>query len=344
MNTRFIFISILSSIILFASCREKHGYYSFDGYAQGSAYHITLNTTSSRLYQKEIDSILAAIDNSLSVYNPKSTVSLINTNTNPAADSILKEIFTLSKRFSEETDGLFDVSCAPLFDFWGFGDTNDTLFLKMTPEQRKTEVDSIRKYTGMEKFAINGNTVSKPSPKAKLNFNAIAQGYTCDVIGKFLESKGISDYLVEVGGEILCKGNNPKGENWSIAIDRPIDGNMEPGVNIQEIIKITGKGVVTSGNYRKYIMEQGEKFSHTINPKTGFPVRNSLLSATVIADDATTADAYATYFMVIGLEKAKSILSQRDDLEGYLIYSDSESENGMSVYYSKGLKILTLTK
>ena len=337
-------IKAFAAFSILAACTPEHNYIQLEGYAQGTTFHITLNSPDGNAYQKEIDSILAAVDNSVSVYNPYSTVSNINNNTNMRTDSILSDLFRISMDIYEQTDGYFDISAAPLFDFWGFGSSKDTLFMKMDEFERGSEVERLKAFTGMDKFRIENGTMVKPAPEAELNFNAIAQGYTCDLIARFLDSEGITDYLIEVGGEIYCNGKNSRGEEWSIGIDRPVDGNMEAGTDIQEIIKVTGKGIVSSGNYRKFIIEDGKKFSHTIDPKSGYPAKNSLLSATVIAENATIADAYATYFMVIGLENARNILSQRDDLEGYLVYADNESPNGMSVYYSRGLKILTMAK
>ena len=194
----------------------------------------------------------------------------------------------------------------------------------------------------MDKISIVYDTISKAhflkkeDPRIKVNFNAIAQGYTCDYIGKKIEAMGITDYLLEVGGEILCKGQNSKGKNWKVGIDKPLDGNFTPGESLAAIIELTDQGLVTSGNYRKFYIEDGIKRSHTIDPATGYPVKHNLLSATVIAANSTIADAYATYLMVIGFEEAKSFLEKNPHFDAILVYGDQDK---MKVYSTKGVKL-----
>ena len=255
-------------LISLASCSHRDTYVQIKGLAQGGTYYITYQTDGEHPYQKGIDSIFAAIDNSLSSYNPYSTVSRINNNENMSVDPMLTEIFEISKEMYEKTDHLFDVTAGPIFDFWGFGAAEDTLFLKLTDQQIADSIFQIRQYTGMDKFRIENGKMIKPDPRAKLNFNAIAQGYTCDVLARYMESKGIENYLIEVGGEIYCKGKNRHGEDWNIGIDKPVDGNMLSGKELQEIIQVSSKGVVSSGNYRKFIYKDGKKYSHSINPIT----------------------------------------------------------------------------
>ena len=336
---------MVTILTILASCSySRHSYEKISNLAQGSAYHVTYKGSNPEKIKKGVDSIMSAVDNSISLYNPLSVITKINNNKDMKTDSIFNDLFRISEKLYYETDGCFDVSSGPLFNFWGFGARTDSLFMKDSEEERRDTIRQIMKLTGIDGYRLHDGKLEKPHSASEINFNAIAQGYTCDIVGKYLEKNGITDYLIEVGGEILCKGLNRNGEEWSIGIDRPVDGNLLAGSDIQEIISVSGKGIVTSGNYRKYIIENGTKYSHTINPKTGYPVKHNLLSATVIADDATTADAYATYFMVIGVEKAKEILSERTDLEGYLIYGDPESPQGTEVYYSKGLKIRTMIK
>jgi thiamine biosynthesis lipoprotein len=189
----------------------------------------------------------------------------------------------------------------------------------------------------MDKVKIENGVLVKRDKRLSLNANAIAQGYSSDVIAGEFDKLGIKNYLIEVGGEIYCKGVNSKGKNWTIGIDKPIDGNMIKGENLQDILSLTGKGLATSGNYRKFYEEGGEKYSHTIDPKTGYPVKHSLLSATVIADDAMTADALATFFMVVGLDKTKEFLGKNTGIDAYLVYADGEK---FKVYKTKGVNII----
>lgn len=259
-------------------------------------------------------------------------------------DPIFEDMFAESLELYRQTDGMVDPSAGPIFDFWGFGNSRDTAFMKYSIADRYIKIIELKKLTGLTGFCISDGMMTKPDSMSTLNFNALAQGYACDFMARFLESRGITNYLVEIGGEIYCKGLNRRGEEWAIGIDRPVDGSLGNGEDIQEIVRISNKGVVTSGNYRKFIMDSSSRINHSINPKTGMPVENRLLSATVIADDATTADAFATFFMTVGLDKAKQVLDERDDLEGYLIFRNEKTETGMDVFYSKGMKIQASVK
>ncbi|MBQ1694025.1 MAG: FAD:protein FMN transferase, partial [Bacteroidales bacterium] len=233
--------------------------------------------------QSSIDSILLAIDNTLSGYNRNSVLSRYNAGEEVALPPMFQDLLELSRELKEETGGAFDVGAAPLFDVWGFGFTRDSL---PDPELIK------------EAMALNGS---------KLNFNAIAQGYSCDLVADYLHRIGVKDMLVDIG-EIFCEGRNPSGRNWTIGIDSPVDGNETPGEALQGIHRCSfePQGIVTSGNYRKFYLKDGHKYAHTIDPRTGYPVEHNLLSATVKAPTAALADAYATYCMVIGLEESQA--------------------------------------
>lgn len=327
---------LLPLAVLFALCTACNNtpgaYRSFDGFAQGGTYHITCNldgipdSPATHLP----DSLLLffnQINHSLSGYDSTSVISSVNRGDNPPLDRLFIETFNASKRVWEESDGYFDITGAPLFDAWGFG-------FKDREKVTDSMIDSILQFVGSDKVriierdtAIDGiqgtySFLELDDSRMKVNFNAIAQGYTCDYIASKFDSWGMTDYLIEVGGEIYAKGVNSKGKAWRVGIDRPEDGNILPGESLEAVIEISNMGLVTSGNYRKFYIEEGKKYSHTINPKTGYPVSHTLLSATVVAPDATTADAYATYFMVIGLEKAKEVLAGRPDLGAVLIYAD----------------------
>lgn len=314
----------------------KSSYTSVGGFAQGSTFRLVYeeNTTSKEYnIPDSLTTYFSQIDKSLSGYDTTSIVSRINRGENPPLDSLFIECFNISKEVWSITEGAFDISAAPFFQMWGFGFGNRE---KITQQK----IDSTMQFTGMEKLSIEYDStlgqsfLKKGDPRMQVNFNAIAQGYTCDYICRKLEKMGISNYLLEVGGEIMCKGVNAKGKEWSIAIDKPIDGNFVPGSSIEAIIEVSGKGLVTSGNYRKFYMENGEKRSHTIDPRTGYPVTHNLLSATVIAPTAAMADAYATYLMVLGTEKAKEFLGSREDLDALLVYGEQEN---LKVYATSGV-------
>jgi thiamine biosynthesis lipoprotein len=245
-------------------------------------------------------------------------------------DSLFVDIYERAYEFYEETDGVLDVASAPLFDIWGFGfksgEMPDDAKVKETLESSGMKRLSKDIRTAVQDGALTGQELLAVGDKTapKLNYNAIAQGYSCDVVADYLYSLGVKDMMVDIG-EIFCAGCNPSGKPWTIGIDRPVDGNNTLGADLQGIFRIPSGayGVVTSGNYRKYYIKDGKKYAHTIDPRTGYPVIHNLLSATVLAPDATSADAYATYCMVVGLDAAIEFLSSREDLEGCLVYDEN---------------------
>lgn len=329
-------VSAIMAITAAGCSGKKEAYRTLDGFAQGGTFHLVYELPESGEIQNIPDSIaryFKQIDKSLSGYDTSSLVSRINRGENPEVDQLFIECFNLSKEVYESTQGAFDISAAPLFDIWGFG-------FREKENVTVEKIDSILQFVGMDKLSIVYDSLSqahylhKADPRMKVNFNAIAQGYTCDYICSKLEDMGIGNYLLEVGGEIMCKGVNAKGKEWSVAIDKPLDGNFVPGEDVQAIIQLSGRGLVTSGNYRKFYIENGEKFSHTINPATGYPVKHNLLSATVLAPTASMADAYATYLMVIGFEKAREFIEGREDMEALLVYGEQDK---MKVYATEGV-------
>jgi len=311
-------------------CTKEMEYKTIDGFAQGTTFHIAYSPDIPDSLESFVNEILNRIDTSLSVYNDSSIISKLNRGESVEMDSLFINVFNRSKEIYEISNGAFDISGAPLFDAWGFGFKN-----RIHVTQR--DIDSILTFVGMDKVKIENGVLVKRDKRLSLNANAIAQGYSSDVIAGEFDKLGIKNYLIEVGGEIYCKGVNSKGKNWTIGIDKPIDGNMIKGENLQDILSLTGKGLATSGNYRKFYEEGGEKYSHTIDPKTGYPVKHSLLSATVIADDAMTADALATFFMVVGLDKTKEFLGKNTGIDAYLVYADGEK---FKVYKTKGVNII----
>jgi len=337
MNCKSLFTSLLIAILAIAGCSTGNGRYErIEGYAQGGTFHIIYSLPKGlkgAVVEQRVNELLAAIDNSLSGYNKGSLLSRFNAGEEITPDSLFIEVFNRSKEIWLESSGAFDPSAAPLFELWGFGFGNRE---NVTQEI----IDSVLLFVGMDKVSIEGSgdssRVIKERPEVKLNFNAIAQGYTCDVIARALDGFGCTDYLVEVGREIVCKGLSARGDKWKVGLDKPFDANFDEGANLQEIISMSDGALVTSGNYRKFYIENGEKFAHTIDPYTGRPVTHNLLSASVIASDGATADAYATWMMVIGEEKARELALQRNDIEAYLVYGEQDS---MKVWHSEGFPI-----
>jgi len=314
-----ILVSILIILtISLSSCKDKSPVFAnFTGFAHGSTYSIVYdnkkNIDPAELRNK-VEKILSDFDMSLSVYKDSSIISKINRNEDVVPDSFFTEVFTKSVLISEMTDGAFDITVGPLVRAWGFGPDAHRSF---TEAKR----DSLIKLVGMSKVSLINGRLVKTDPRVCLDVNAIAQGFSVDVICRLFDNLGINNYLVEIGGELRAKGK--KGGNfWKIGIDKPVDNNMSPGETLQAIIKISDKALATSGNYRKFYIEDGIKYSHEIDPKTGYPAKNTLLSATIIADECAMADGIATACMVMGKEKTIQFLGIHPEFEAYLVYSD----------------------
>ncbi|MBC7125369.1 MAG: FAD:protein FMN transferase [Bacteroidales bacterium] len=316
-------------VLILVSCSPKKEYIKIEGFTQGTTYSITYYDSLSRDLSVQIDSILGRIDHSMSIYNDSSIISQLNSNISDSIDDLLKEVIVSSFEIYYQTDRAFDITVGPVVRAIGFGKDK-------TQGIDSAKVKQLLPLIGMNKIHLDGNTLKKDDSRIQIDVNAIAQGYTVDVIGKYLESNGIKHYLVEVGGEITARGKNSKGTDWVVGIDKPVESAL-PGENIQAKISISnGYGLATSGNYRKFIEVNGQKYAHTINPKTGFPELNSLLSATVVAPSATKADALATAFMVKGVEWSKNFVVNSNDIDAYLVYSDSLGN--YLVWMNEGMK------
>lgn len=325
-------LAILALGIIFALLwyNQPDEYKKTEGIVEGTTYHITYEFGKYRDLDKDFEKILADFEQSVSTYIPNSVISRINANDpDVEADDYFLDVFRTSQEVYDNTHGLFDVTVAPLVNVWGFG-------FKPGSEVDSAGIKDILEYVGMEKVRLDGRKIIKDDPHIMFDFNAIAKGYSVDVIARFLDKKNVKNYMVEIGGELKCKGKNPKGEDWKIGIDKPVDGNNQPGTNLQAVLAVKNISLATSGNYRKFYEKNGIKYSHTINPKTGYPVISRLLSATVLASETMVADAYATSLMVMGLEEGIRFLETRNDLEAYLIYND-ESGN-YRVYATEGMK------
>ena len=326
---KLLLVVVVSCILIGCSNDEpKKKKIVVEGYAQGTTYNVTYISKDGVDYQRAIDSTLIEIDNSLSTYQKKSLISKFNQSDSLGEiDQLFIDVFTISKRVYEESDGAFDPTVAKVVNAWGFGFENlyttDSLV-----------IDSLLDFVDFTKVEMNKEGVYKKRKGMMLDFNAVAQGYSVDVLCNVLELRGIENYLVEVGGELKAKGLNLNDTLWRIGIDRPLPDLRER--EIEAIVNLENKALATSGNYRKFYEKDGVKYSHTINPKTGYPVVHNLLSTTVIADDCGSADAYATTFMVMGLEKSKAFLEANKSLDALLIYSDKEGE--LQTFITDGLK------
>ncbi len=315
---------LLAPIILFAvlSCKQKPKelkLVKYEGEAQGTYYAVTYYDTDARNFQFSTDSILSQFDRCASIYTDSSIISKINNNApNVQLDSNFIRIFNLAQKVSEQTDGAFDCTVGPLVKAWGFS-------IKENKNPELPKIDTLMKYIGYKKVHIENQQIVKESPQIMIDFNAIAQGYSVDIIAHFLESKGILNYLVDVGGEVLGKGKKPDGNSWVVGIEKPA-ADSEAERIVQTKVQLKDRSLCTSGNYRKYRMINGKKYSHEIDPKTGFPVTHNLLSVSVMASDCGTADAFATAFMVMGLKKSKIFLTKHPELEAYFIYADENGE------------------
>lgn len=294
----------------------------------GTMFSITYEHDKS--LRTEIDKELERFDASLSMFNDSSIISRINRNEDITADSLFTKVFRQAMRISEATNGSLDITVAPLVNAWGFGFTEN-----ISPTSDK--IDSLLQIVGWQKVKLtNEGKVIKEDPRIMLDCSAIAKGYAVDVIAALLKSKGVQNYMVDIGGEVNVAGVNPSGGMWRIGINKPEDDPLSRNQSLQSILEVSGVGIATSGNYRNFYYKDGMKYAHTIDPKTGYPVQHSILSSTVIAKDCMTADAYSTAFMVMGLEKAKALVESHPEIEAYFIFSDEKGE--FQTYMTDGMK------
>lgn len=286
----------------------------------GTMYHIKYE--SAEPLDKAIAEALKQVDASLSVFNSESTISKINSGASTDTDEMLREVVDKALKVSEATDGAFDITVMPLVNAWGFGFKNKSALTE-------ARIDSLRALVGRNKFGISEETgkAVKADPRVMIDCGAIAKGYGVDVVARVLTKAGVRNFMVEIGGEVVVKGRNPETKRpWTVGISKPVDGLQHGDAELQTVLELTDCALATSGNYRNFYVENGIKYAHTIDPRTGKPVQHSLLSATVRAADCATADAYATAFMVMGLDAARRLLSERKDINAYLIYADDKGE------------------
>lgn len=320
----------LLSLFIFQGCTSQvEKEQRFHGEAQGTTYSIKYIGEEKRQAKKNIDSLLKAIDASMSTWVPASKISLLNKSTSIQIDPMFKAVFELSLEINEASHGTFDPSIGPLIEAWGFDYTNPISL-------DSNAIDSLLLVCGMNQFQLKNDSIIKLNPKSKLNFNAVAQGYSVDLMAVELEKLGIERYFIELGGEVLVRGKNKHNEWWRVGIDRPEGSNLDR--RLSAIVSLENKAMVTSGNYRSFVEIDGKKYSHSLNPKTGYPVKHNLLSATIFAPSAAEADAWATACMVMGLEKAKQLIEKSTQLDAVLIF---DQEGSLKTYISEGIKSRT---
>lgn len=322
----FLMLLIVGTVLIIRQQRDIP-YQKNSGMVFGTIYNITYECDSD-LHQA-IKAELQKVDNSLSPFNDQSIITAINQNKDVEPDEMFLTVFNKAMEISRETSGAFDITVAPLVNAWGFGFKNGI-------QPNRQQVDSLRRLIGYEKVTLKDGRIVKQVPDVMLDCSAIAKGFGSDVVAHFLQQRGVKNFMVEIGGEIVTRGVNPQRLPWKIGVTKPTDDTLSVNGEIQSILNVTDMAMATSGNYRNFYYKGGKKYAHTIDPKTGYPVQHSLLSATVLAKDCATADAYATSFMVLGIDGAKHVLERHPELMAYFIYSDAKGQN--AVWCSPSMK------
>ena len=322
----FLIVLAVASVIIIAQ-QKNTPYQRNTGFIFGTIYNVSYQ--SSHDLQPEIEAELKRVDASLSPFNKQSIITAVNNNRPVKLDDRFIEVFTLAEKISKETNGAFDITVAPLVNEWGFG-------FKTGVAPTRHVIDSLRAIVGYQKVRLQDGVIRKADPRIMLDCSAIAKGYGSDCVARLLRKHGIDNFMVEIGGEVVTSGINPDRMPWRIGVTKPVDDSTAIDQELQTVLNVTDKAMATSGNYRNFYYKGGRKYAHTIDPKTGYPIQHNILSATVLADDCATADAYATSFMVLGLDGARRILKRHPELMAYLIYSDAKGNN--KVWFSPSLK------
>lgn len=324
-------ILIAAMATLVCSCKtDKANKIILQGLAQGSYYAITYYDSQNRNFQNEIDSIFQLVDGSVSLWNDTSIITRVNRNEEVTLNQVFIDNFNIAQAASELSDGYFDATISPLVAAWGFSYKNgDSITTQL--------IDSLHQLVNYQNVRIEDGKVIKADPLMTLDFNAIAQGYTSDMISDFLLSQGIQDFIVDTGGEIMAHGTKPDKRQWIVGIEKPAV-NWDSERTVQERIYLHDKGLVTSGSTRKYVERDGKRYSHCIDPKTGYPVEHNVLSATVIAENSVWADALASICMVMGIEKSLPIIEGMDGVEAFYIFANEKGE--LETFSTEGFKKL----
>ncbi len=326
-NLIWVLILLIASVwIIIQHNSKKEPYRNTAGLIFGTVYNITYQSNDSlnALIKEELDKF----DGSLSMFNKKSTVARVNRNEAFDVDSLFAHCFRRSMEISQMSGGDFDITVCPLVNAWGFG-------FKTKHFPTDSQIQDLRRIVGYQKVKLVGKRIQKADPSMMLDFSAIAKGYGVDVAARVLDKHGVKNYMVDIGGEVVLKGKNPQNKLWRIGINKPIDDSLSVNQEIDKVLYLTDCAIATSGNYRNFYYHNGKKYSHEINPHTGYPAMNEILSATVITKDCMSADGFATAIMVMGLKKTEAFLAKHPEIDAYIIYRDKDGRN--KIYYSKGM-------
>lgn len=322
----FLTLLIIGTVLII---RQQHNmpYQRYSDFVFGTTFTVTYQCDSDM--SQSIKAELMKVDYSLSPFNKESVITAINNNEDVKPDKMFMDVFQLAMDVSRETDGAFDITVAPLVNAWGFG-------FKSGEKPTARQVDSLRQIIGYQKITVDHGKIRKQDPRMMLDCSAIAKGYGTDVVANFLRQRGVKNFMVEIGGEVVTCGVNPERVPWKVGVIKPEDDSLSVSHELQTILNVTDIAMATSGNYRNFYYQGGKKYAHTIDPKTGYPVQHNILSATVLAKTCALADAYATSFMVMGLDKAQKVLERHPEMMVYFIYDDGQGKN--AVWFSPSLK------
>lgn len=326
----FLMVLIIGTVVIL---KKQPPFRTNEGLVFGTVYKITYQHADD--LQNEIKEAMLEVDNSLSPYNPNSIITRINHNQDTTLNEHFTHVFELAQQISAETEGAFDITVAPLVNAWGFG-------FKHSIDIQPSVIDSLRQFIGYQKIKLVDGKMVKEDPRLMLDCSAIAKGYGVDRVARLLDKKGVQHYMVDIGGEVVVKGKNSRMKTWRIGINKPVEDSLSINQELQTILEVSGVGMATSGNYRKFYYKDGKRYAHTIDPRLGTPIQHNILSATVLAKDCTTADAYATAFMVMGLEKAKAFCEQHPELNAYLICAGEG--DSYEIYYTPGMEKFMIKK
>lgn len=320
--------------MVLGGCYGRKAFLYCDGFIFGTVYSITYEHNVD--LQPAIDSVLHSVDNALSMFNEQSVITAVNSGGHQIPHSIegdmFCEVFELASQVSADTDGAFDITVAPLVNAWGFG-------FKEGTQPDSAAVDSILQFVGFDKVSywadLGERGINRMDSRTMLDCSAVAKGYGVDRVAHLLRQEGVENFMVEIGGEVVTRGHNPQGQLWHIGVTKPTDDPLAEGSELQTVLAVSNQAMATSGNYRNFYYKDGRKYAHTIDPHTGYPVQHELLSATVLAPTCAMADAYATSFMVMGMDKARQKLELHKDLMAYFIYV--RADGSLQTWFSPGM-------
>jgi thiamine biosynthesis lipoprotein len=320
---------IISVLLVAAGCRGGGPYVARNGFALGTTYRFVVQSHDTSGLQQGIDSIFKVVDASMSVYNPNSLVNRINDNLTDSVDSYIVRCIEVATKMSELSGGEYDITIKPITQALGYAGGEGAAGGRIRGSG-EANVDSLLQYVGYDRISIRDGRLRKAHPAMQLDLNSVAKGYTADLMAGYLDDRGIKNYMVEIGGEIFCRGRNPRGEQWQVGIDRPVDGNITPGADLQATISMSELGLATSGNYRQFYLDSaGRKVTHIVNAKTGRSGLSDVLSTTVIAPSCIEADAAATMLSIVGLERAIELVERQPDWAAYLVFDNGEGGFGV---------------